>query len=41
MERGKIQGAVAAMHRHLDPIEASLDYDRVGGIDERLALSIG
>lgn len=41
MERGKIQGAVAAMHRHLDHIEASLDYGRAGDIDERLALSIG
>jgi DNA-binding GntR family transcriptional regulator len=40
MEAGKVQAAVAAMHRHLDHIEASLDYDLAGGIDQRLALSI-
>jgi DNA-binding GntR family transcriptional regulator len=41
METGKIRAAVAAMHHHLDHIEASLDYDLAGGIDKRLALSIG
>lgn len=41
MKRGKIEDAVAEMLRHLDHIEASLDYDVVLHIDERLARSIG
>jgi DNA-binding GntR family transcriptional regulator len=41
METGKVRAAVAAMHHHLDHIEASLDYDRAGAIDKRVAMSIG
>jgi DNA-binding GntR family transcriptional regulator len=41
MAAGKAKAAVAAMQHHLDHIEESLDYDRAGQIDERLAMSIG
>jgi DNA-binding GntR family transcriptional regulator len=40
MEAGKVRAAVAAMEHHLDHIEASLDYDVVAHIDERIARSI-
>jgi DNA-binding GntR family transcriptional regulator len=41
MQKKKVQAAVSAMLRHIDHIEGSLDYDRAGSIDRRLAMSIG
>jgi len=40
MRAGRIEDAAAAMGRHLDHIEQSLDYDRHSGIDERLLSSV-
>lgn len=41
MEAGKVRAACTAMQHHLEHIEASLDYDVVAHIDERVARSIG
>ena len=41
MQKNKVQAAVRTMLRHIDHIEGSLDYDQSGGLDRRLAMSIG